>query len=114
RGATRRRRRLRCIDAELEPLNMPTWLSDPPTSLYVLPAAVGILSLLAAFFLFPKQPKKRDPKQKQSSTRTFLFSAACVAFALLLALFICDRLYESDREQIVRKLNEMSAGIGER
>ena len=93
---------------------MPTWLSDPPTSVYVIPAAVGVLSLMAAFFLVHKPPKKRDPKQKQSSTRTYLFIVAGLAFLALLAIFVCDRLYESDREQIVRKLNEMSAGVRER
>src|SRR5262245_63202812 len=93
---------------------MPTWLSDPPTSVYLIPAAVAVLSLLAAVFLFPKQPKLRDPKQKRSSPRKYLFIAAGVALVALLAVSLCDRLYESDREQIVRKLNEMSAGVRER
>jgi hypothetical protein len=93
---------------------MPTWLSDPPTSLYALLAAAGVLPLLAALFLFSKPASKRDPKVKKSSTRTYLFIASGVGFALLLTLFLCDRLYESDGEQIVRKLNEMSAGVRER
>jgi hypothetical protein len=98
----------------LEPLNMPTWLSDPPTSLYATFGAIGVLSILAAMFLFSPPPKKREPKQKKSSPRVYLFILGGVALLFLLGLYICDRLYESDREQIVRKLNEMSAGVRDR
>jgi hypothetical protein len=93
---------------------MPTFLSDPPRSLYIALAIVGVLSLLAAFFLVGKSPKGKDPKQKQSSPRKYLIALGLLALLALLGVYICDLMFESDREQIVRKLNEMSAAVRNR
>src|SRR5207302_240313 len=90
---------------------MPNWLSDPPVSLYLLLGAAGVLSLLAAFFLCGRQSKKPSPKRKRLSPRTCLIAAGALALLLLLGLGICDALYESDREQIDRKVREMSRGV---
>lgn len=90
---------------------MPTFLSDPPSSLYIILGVVGVLCLVAAFVLVGKSPPNKDPKKKQSSSRRYLIAAAVVALVAMLGLFICDRLFESDKEQIVRKLNEMSDGV---
>jgi hypothetical protein len=92
---------------------MPNWLADPPFSLYVILLVAAIIPLFAAFFLRPPA-QKRDQKQKKPSTKTILAAISAIAFLLLLALKTCDRLFESDREQIERKLKEMSDGVRER
>jgi hypothetical protein len=72
---------------------MPTALSDPTTSLYVILGAIAvILGLVAA------------RRQKRSDVINFLIPAVA-----LLALFVIDRATESPREQAVRKLQEMEA-----
>jgi hypothetical protein len=93
---------------------MPTWLSDPPTSLYLLLGAAGGLALLAAYFLPGGRPKGRGPKPKGPSPRAWLIAIGALALLLLFGLGVCDWLYESDREQIVRKLHEMSEGVREK
>jgi hypothetical protein len=89
---------------------MPNWLADPPFSLYVLLLVAAIIPLFAAFFLrTPAQ--KRNQKQKKPSTKSILAAISATAFLLLLALKACDKFVESDREQIERKLKEMSEGV---
>jgi hypothetical protein len=92
---------------------MPTWLAEPSRSIYILLLVIAILPLLAAFFL-PAPAAKRDPKQKKPSTKAILLAISALALLLLAALAICDRAIESDREQIERKLREMSDGVRER
>jgi hypothetical protein len=93
---------------------MPTILSDPPSSVYIILGVVGVLCLVAAFFLVGKAPPSKDPKKKQSSPRKYFVSAGVLALLAMVAVFICDRLFESDKEQIVRKINEMSDGVRDR
>lgn len=72
---------------------MPTFLSDPPTKLYI---ALAFLTALLCAIWFLRQ------------TRLKLI-AASVALLVLLALFLCDKLFESPREEAMRKMIEMSA-----
>jgi len=92
---------------------MPTWLAEPSRPIYILLLVIAILPLLAVFFL-PAPAAKRDPKQKKPSTKAILLAISALALLLLAALAICDRAIESDREQIERKLHEMSDGVRER
>src|SRR5262245_60666275 len=92
---------------------MPNWLAEPPFSIYVILLVAAIIPLFAAFFLRPPQ-QKRDAKQKKPSAKTILAAISAVAFLLLLALRTCDHVFESDREQIIRKMHEMSDGVRER
>src|SRR5579871_2429342 len=88
---------------------MPTWLSDPPRSLYVT-------LVLAAFFLLRDAGEKRgDPRRKtRSKRRLALIGVSLLATLLFAGIYICDTMYESPREQIVRKLREMSEAVHER
>jgi hypothetical protein len=92
---------------------MPNWLAEPPPSLYVVLLIATIIPLFAAFFLRLPAPK-RGEKQKKPATKTILAAISAVAILLLFALYTCDRMFESDREQIIRKMNEMSDGVRER
>ena len=92
---------------------MPTWLAQPPRSLYILLLIAAILPLLAAFFL-PAPAAKRDPKRKKPSAKAVLLAISALALLLLAALAIIDKGHESDSEQIERKLHEMSDGVRER
>jgi hypothetical protein len=70
---------------------MPTALSDPSPTLYiVLAAIVVLLGSIAA------------RRQKRSDVINFAIPALA-----LLALFLIDRFFESPREQAVRKIQEM-------
>lgn len=90
---------------------MPTWLAQPPRSLYILLLIAAMLPLLAAFFL---PSAKRDPKRKKPSTKAVSLALSALALLLLAALAIFDKGHESDSEQIERKLHEMSDGVRER
>jgi hypothetical protein len=93
---------------------MPDWLSDPPRSLYIVLILAGVLPLAAALFVIGGRKRGRDQKKnKGSPVRLALVIVGVVALLLLLGLKTCDMLYESDREQIQRKLTEMSAGVHE-
>lgn len=73
---------------------MPTALSDPSTSLYLILGAVTVvLGAVAA------------RRQRRSDLLNFAIPAG-----LLLALFLIDLAFESPREQVVRALKEMEAG----
>jgi|GEM_PF-2288540 hypothetical protein len=87
---------------------MPTIFSDPPLWLFGLLGLAAGAPIVAAFLL----PQKTDAKA-QSRQRRICFAAAAVAVVALAGLVICDRLFESDREQIVRKLRVMSVAVRE-
>lgn len=70
---------------------MPTLLSDPTPTMYVVFGAMVII--LGALAL---------RRQKKSDVITF-----AVAAALLLVLYLIDRSFESPREQVSRKIKEM-------
>lgn len=74
---------------------MPTFLSDPPSSLYL---AVGIVAVIALGLFVRYQDRKR-----------LLWAA--IPVALLVALFVCDSLVESPREEAVRKVRAISDAI---
>ncbi|HLW65576.1 MAG TPA: hypothetical protein VKS79_09680 [Gemmataceae bacterium] len=93
---------------------MPNILSDPPSWLYGLLAVVVVVPLLVAVFFTGKAQSTRASDKKTASPRTKLFAVAGVGLLLLLALGLCDYLFESDREQVVRKLKEMSEGVQHR
>jgi hypothetical protein len=74
------------------------WLFEGRAAVYVVLAAALVVLLVA---------------WQQSRKRYWLYAAA--AFGVLIGLyFLLDRLVETDREQIVRKVEEMSAGVRER
>ena len=74
------------------------WLFEGDTTAYVILAAVAVLLLVAWW---------------QTRKRYWYFGI--VAFLALIGLyFLLDRLVETDREQIERKVKEMSAGVRER
>jgi hypothetical protein len=74
------------------------WLFEGWPAVYVVLAAVAVVLLVA-----------------WAQTRKRYWFYGTVAFLALIGLyFLLDRLVETDREQIVRKLGEMSAGVRER
>src|SRR5579872_4774100 len=77
---------------------MPTFLSDPPFILYAILVLATIASLGVWF-------NKR--------TRVTLIVFGCCLAALLL-LFLIDRLFESPREESVRRVQEMAKAIDDR
>jgi hypothetical protein len=70
---------------------MPTLLSDPTRTMYIVFGAMVVI--LGAMAL---------RRQKKSDVITFVIAAA-----LLLILYFIDRAYESPREQVGRKIKEM-------
>ena len=77
---------------------MSDWLFEGRPTVYVILAAAAVLLFVAWW---------------QTRKRPWLY--ATVAFLALIGLyFLLDRLVETDREQIVRKVEEMSAGVRER
>ena len=91
---------------------MPDILADPPSSLYIVLILVAVIPLgLTLFFGGVAQPRKGE---KLTSPRKWSLITSGVGLVLLLALFLCDRVFESDREQIHRKMKEMSDGVRER
>lgn len=93
---------------------MPTWLAEPPFAAYALLVALALVALAAIIFFRPAASGKKEKDDKKVSPRLVLAGIAALAVLLLVGLKAADSLYESDREQIVRKLNEMSAGVAER
>ena len=74
------------------------WLFEGRPAVYVVLAAATVVLFVAWW---------------QRRKRYWLYGAA--AFLALVGLyFLLDRLVETDREQIVRKIEEMSAGVRER
>jgi len=74
------------------------WLFEGRTTVYVILAAVAVLLLVAWW---------------QTRKRYWLYPG--LAFLALVGLyFLLDRLKETDREQIERKVQEMSAAVSER
>jgi hypothetical protein len=72
---------------------MPTLISDPTSTMYIVfGAMVVILGALAL------------RRQKKSDVITFV-----VAAVLLIAMFLVDRLVETPREQVERKLKEIQS-----
>ncbi len=70
---------------------MPTFLSDPPTSVYLLLSAV----LLVAGFIWSSQRSRKS-----------LIAFACVLGVVALVVLL-DRLFESPREEAVRRVQAM-------
>jgi hypothetical protein len=74
------------------------WLFEGRPAVYVVLAATTVVLFVAWW---------------QSRKRYWLYATA--AFLALIGLyFLLDRMVETDREQIVRKVEEMSAGVRER
>ncbi len=88
------------------------FLRDPPNWAFLMLTVLVVLPGLAAF-LFRGDPR-RGEKKKGISTRTWLALVSALALLLLFGLWACDRFLENDRKQIIRKINEMSAGVHER
>jgi hypothetical protein len=93
---------------------MPNLLSDPPTWLYGLLVLLVVVPLLAAFFFPENRPQSRDSQKKTAVRRKWFFIIAGLGLLLLIGLALCDYFFESDREQIKRKLNEMSEDVRNR
>jgi hypothetical protein len=74
---------------------MPDWLAEPDSTLLLALAAVAVC-LVAAWW--------------QTRRRQWLIAAAVFAVAAGL-LFLFDRLYQSDREQIAGQLQTMAAAV---
>ncbi len=77
---------------------MPTFLSDPSFTLYVV-------LILGVFVTGGLLVRKQD--------RGSLIRAG-IAALLLLLLFLCDRLYESPREEAVRRVQTMATAANAR
>jgi hypothetical protein len=89
------------------------WISEPSTSTYMLFAAMAAIGLLAGVF-FGGFSRKRDQKRDSSPLGRIGAIAGVIGVLLFVGLYVGDSVYESDREQIVRKMNEMSAGVQSR
>jgi hypothetical protein len=77
---------------------MPTFLSDPPQALYlVLGAAFVVTGVIAAQY------------QNRRTLIPFV-----VAFLLLVGLFVIDRMFESPREESVRRAQAIAAAADAR
>lgn len=72
---------------------MPTALSDPSPALYLI---LGVITVIFGAIAVRRQ--------RRSDLINFLIPAA-----LLLALFLIDKAFESPREAVVRKLKEMES-----
>jgi hypothetical protein len=72
---------------------MPTFLSDPPTSVYTILGAMVIVLAAVAF-----------RRQKKNDLITFALGSL-----LLLAIFLIDKMIESPREITLRQVQEMAA-----
>jgi ketosteroid isomerase-like protein len=90
---------------------MPSFLSDPPVVLYGLLVLVAVVPLLAALFFPENRTAARGLEKKPPSRRKWFLLVAGIGFLLLAGLALSDYFFESDREQIKRKLNEMSEGV---
>jgi hypothetical protein len=77
---------------------MPTFLSDPPFSLY---AILALAAIVCGFVWINKR------------SRSTLVIFGCFLLAVLL-LFLIDRLFESPREEAVRRINAMANAIDSR
>src|SRR5262245_40326544 len=93
---------------------MPNWLSNPPPALYLMLAAAALFCGYCAWASWqqsryrPRGPAAETPRLRAARVWGLLAALALLALPLL---FVIDRMYESDAEQIARKLNEMSAGV---
>jgi hypothetical protein len=77
---------------------MPTALSDPSPTLYLV---LGVVTVIFGAIALRRQ--------RRSDVINFLIPAA-----LLVALFVIDRLFESPREAAVRKIQEMGTASRDR
>lgn len=93
---------------------MPNWLAEPSRSIYIMLLIIAILPLLAIFLIPAPPATKTGPRRKQPSTKSILLVVSALALLLLAAVRVCDLAVESPREQIERKLHEMSDGVRER
>jgi hypothetical protein len=76
---------------------MPTWLSDPSNGFYLVLFVLAVIAVMV---------------WARNRTRGNLARAG-VAVALLVAVFLIDRLVESPREEAVRKTQEMARAANE-
>jgi hypothetical protein len=76
---------------------MPTWLSDPSDGFYLVLFVLVVIAVMV---------------WARNRTRGDLIRAG-IAIALLVALFVIDRLVESPREEAVRKTQEMARAANE-
>ncbi len=97
---------------------MPTWLSDPPRTALILLGVFALGAFASAFFLAPDGPPTRRGDAKTAVSRRGprrrLMLLAVIGAVAFLGLVVADGTWESDREQITRKLHEMSQGVAER
>jgi hypothetical protein len=77
---------------------MPTWLSDPSDGFYLVLFVFVVVSVTLWL---------------RNRTRRSLMWAA-VAVAVLVLVFVCDRLFESPREEAVRRVRDISDAINAR
>jgi hypothetical protein len=77
---------------------MPTFLSDPTSTFYLILIAFFVIALVIA-------GKNQDRRS---------FKTLGIATVALAGIFLIDWFVESPREQAVRKIGEISAAINER
>jgi hypothetical protein len=77
---------------------MPTWLSDPSNATYL----VLVIFAVVAGVLWARNRDRRS------------LVVLLVAAALFGLVFLCDRLWESPREEAVRKVREISEAVNAR
>lgn len=74
---------------------MPDWLSEGSFTAYLILVVVGLCAALAW----------------QRTRKKWLLGLIGIALIAAGALFSIDRAFESDREQLARKVNEMAAAV---
>jgi hypothetical protein len=77
---------------------MPTWLSDPSNATYL----ILVIFAVVAGVLWARNRDRRS------------LVVLLVAAALFGLVFVCDRLWESPREEAVRKVREISEAVNAR
>lgn len=77
---------------------MPTWLSDPSNGFYLVLFVLAVITVML---------------WARSRTRGDLIRVG-IAIALLVAVFVFDRLFESPREGAAQTVSEISAAFNER
>lgn len=92
---------------------MPTILSDPPSSLYVLLVVLTLASVVATF-LTQATLTEQFRQWREAGQRDKLTGAVALRAAPLLALiglWACDSFFESDREEAVRRVRAMADAV---
>src|SRR4051794_741167 len=76
---------------------MPDWLAEGDTTITVVLVVVAVCFGISAW----------------KSKRKAFFAVAGIALAAVVAMIVIDRMYESDREQIERKVHEFAGELKE-